>query len=114
MNVLGNSLYYELIAKSILATRLQVSQFNINDVVFVGQNFTDANHIDIAQSVVTGYNGAIWARSQTHWLSVVDMIADTDWMKKEFQVLASQRGRFSSSPSHHESCHSCFFFQRVK
>jgi hypothetical protein len=95
INVLGNSLYYELISKSILAKRLQVSQFNINDVVFIGQNFVDANYIDIAQSAVTGYNGAIWARSQTHWLSVVDMIADSDWMKNDFPILASQRGKCS-------------------
>ena len=91
-NVLGNSMYDELIAKSVLAKRLNISSSNIKDVVVIGQSIKDSNYIDIAQGRVTGYDGAIWARPPAHWRSLVEMIADTDWMQKDFPVEVHFRG----------------------
>lgn len=92
-NVIGNSLYDELIAKSILAKRLRTTPHNIKDVVVIGQSLQENHYIDIAQATVTGYDGAIWARPPTHWRNLVDMVADLDWMQKEFPVLVHSRGR---------------------
>ncbi len=91
LNVLGNSLYDELIAKSLLAKKLRLSSYNIKDVVVIGQSIQESHYIDIAQGRVTGYDGAIWARPPTHWRSLVDMIADVDWMQKEFPLAVHLR-----------------------
>lgn len=94
-NVLGNSMYDELIVKSIIAKRLHLSSANIKDVVLIGQSIKESHYIDIAQGRVTGYDGAIWARPPTHWRNLVEMLADVDWMQKEFPLEVVLRGEFA-------------------
>ncbi len=93
-NVLGNSMYDELISKSVIAKRLKISSYNIKDVIVIGQSVKESHYIDIAQGRITGYDGAIWARPPTHWRNLVEMLADVDWMQKEFPLEVVLRGYY--------------------
>jgi hypothetical protein len=93
-NVIGNSKCDELVAKSILAARLKMTQQNIRNVIVIGQSIHESHYIDIAQARITGYEGAIWATENTNWQSLVEIIADADWMQKDFPMLVTQRENF--------------------
>lgn len=93
-NVIGNSKCDELVAKSILAARLKMTQQNIRNVVVIGQSIHESHYIDIAQARITGYEGAVWATENSNWQSLVEMIADADWMQKDFPMLVTQRENF--------------------
>lgn len=95
-NLIGNSMCEEMIAKSILAQRLNVNPAYIKDVIQVGQSFKNTYYIDISKAKVTNYDGAVWARKGTHWLSLVNMIADKDWIHKDFLALLHERGNLIS------------------
>ena len=94
-NLIGNSMCEELIAKSLLAHRLKVNPAYIKDVILVGQSLQDTYYIDISKAKVTNYDGAVWARKGTHWLSLVNMIADKDWIHKEFVDSVHERGKIT-------------------
>lgn len=82
----------EMIAKSLLAQRLKVNPAYVKDVILVGQSLQDTYYIDISKAKVTNFDGAVWARQGTHWLSLVNMIADKDWIHKEFLASVHERG----------------------
>ena len=82
----------EMLAKAILAHRLQVNPGYIKNVLLVGQSLDNSFFIDISQAKVTDYEGAVWAKTNTHWLSLVKMVADLDWIKKDFLSLLNERG----------------------
>lgn len=90
-NLIGNSMCEEMIAKSILAQRLNVNPAYVKDVILVGQSINDTYYVDISKAKVTNYDGAVWARKGTHWLSLVNMIADKDWIHKDFLASLHQR-----------------------
>ena len=91
-NVLGNSMYDELISKSVIARRLKITSYNIKDVIVIGQSIKESHYIDIAQGRITGYDGSIWAKPPTHWRNLVEMLADVDWMQKDFPLEVVLRG----------------------
>ncbi len=64
----------------------------VKNVIFVGESLEDSYYIDISQAKVTDFDGAVWARKGTHWLSLVNMIADKDWIHKDFPNLINERG----------------------
>lgn len=94
-NLIGNSMCEEMLAKSILAHRLRVNPGFIKNVVLIGQSFDNSFFIDISNAKVTDYDGAVWAKTNSHWLSLVNMIADLDWLKKDFLDLIKERGIYS-------------------
>jgi len=92
-NVIGNSMSEEMIAKSLLAHRLKVNPAYIKDVILVGQSLQNEYYIDISKAKVTNYDGAVWARKGSHWLSLVSMIADKDWIHKDFIFSVHERSK---------------------
>lgn len=87
----------EMLAKSILAQRLKVNPAYLKDVILFGQSISDSYFLDISRAKVTDFDGAVWARKYTHWLSVVNQVADKDWMHKDFLTLLKERGMLSQS-----------------
>lgn len=96
-NLIGNSMCDEMLAKSILAQRLKVNPAYLKDVILFGQSISDSYFLDISRAKVTDFDGAVWARKYTHWLSVVNQVADKDWMHKDFLTLLKERGMLSQS-----------------
>ena len=106
LNMIGNSMYDLMLAKAVIAERLQLNQAFVKNVSIIGQNYeaestnanTNANmfFFDLTNGKVTGFDGAVWARTGTHWLNVVNMIADKEWITKEFLKLTKERGITSS------------------
>ncbi len=90
-NVIGNSMSEEMIAKSLLSHRLKVNPAYVKDVILVGQSLQNAYYIDISKAKVTNFDGAVWARKGTHWLSLVNMVADKDWIHKDFIASVHER-----------------------
>jgi malate/lactate dehydrogenase len=91
-NLMGNSMCDEVVAKGVLANRLKVSPGYISNVIVVGQSLNDAFYVDLSYSKVTDYDGAVWAKTNSHWLNLVSMVADKDWIKKEFLNTMNERG----------------------
>ena len=91
-NLIGNSMCEEMMAKSVMAHRLKINPACVKNVIFIGQSLNDSYYIDISQAKVTDFDGAVWARKGTHWLSLVNMIADKDWIHKEFIQSVHERG----------------------
>jgi hypothetical protein len=91
-NLIGNSLCDEMQAKAILAQRLHVSPAYVKNVFVIGQSLHDSFYVDLMLGQVTDYDGAVWARTNTHWLNLVSMLADKDWIRKEYLNLVHQRG----------------------
>ena len=89
--LMGNSMGDEMVAKAILAHRLKVNPSYIKNVLLIGQNLGESFYIDLSHGQVTDYDGSIWAKKNTHWLNLVAMIADKEWMQKEFAGLACER-----------------------
>ena len=96
-NLIGNSLHDQMRAKAVLARRLKVSPGFIKNVFLIGQSVNDSFYIDLLHGQVTDYDGAVWARVNTHWLSLVSMVADKDWMRKDFLNQLHERGLISFS-----------------
>ena len=92
--LMGNSMCDEMLAKSILANRMHVNPAFLKNVHFYGQSIQDSYFLDLANSQVTDYDGAVWARKYTYWLSVVKMVADKEWMAKEFLTFLHERGNY--------------------
>ncbi len=93
-NLIGNSLCDEMKAKAVLAQRLKVSPAYIKNVFVIGQSVLDSFYIDLVYGEVTDYDGAVWAKVNTHWLNLVNMAADKDWIRKEYLSLLHSRGMF--------------------
>ena len=91
-NLIGNSMCDEMLIKAILAHRLRVNPGYIKNVLIFGQGVENSYFIDISKAKVTDYDGAVWAKTNTHWLSLVNMVADLDWIKKDFLNLLNERG----------------------
>jgi cellobiose-specific phosphotransferase system component IIB len=91
--LIGNSLCDEMLIKAVLASRLKVSAAYIKNSFIIGESIKETGHfIDMSQAKVTDFDGAVWARTGTHWLSVVNMVADKDWIKKDFYTIVKERG----------------------
>lgn len=93
-NLIGNSMCEEMLAKAVLAHRLRVNPGYIKNVLLVGQSLDNSYFIDVSNAKVTDYEGAVWAKTNTHWLSLVNMVADLDWLKKDYLNLLNERGNF--------------------
>jgi hypothetical protein len=96
VNVIGNSWCDVMLAKAVLANRLRINQAFIKNVNLIGQSLDNAFFIDLSYGKVTDYDGAVWAKTGTHWLSLLNMIADKDWVRKEFVNAVQTRGIFIS------------------
>lgn len=92
-NLIGNSMCDEMLAKSILAHRLRVNPGFIKNVFIIGQSVDNSFYIDLSKAQVTDYEGAVWAKTNTHWLDLVKMVADTDWIKRDFLTQIFERGK---------------------
>lgn len=95
-NLIGNSLNDEMELKAILAHRLKVSPAYVKNVFIIGQSTSDSFYVDLLHGQVTDYDGAVWARVNTHWLNLVSMVADKDWIRKELMNLVYERSTISS------------------
>lgn len=84
----------EMIAKCLLSHRLHVNPAFVKDVIMVGQSLQDTFYIDISKAKVSNFDGAVWARNGSHWLPLVNMVADKEWIHKDFIVSLHQRGKF--------------------
>ena len=93
-NLIGNSLYDEMLAKAILAHRLRINPAYVKNVLVIGQSLKDSFYIDLTYGKITDYDGAVWAKTETHWLNLVNMLADKDWIRKEFMNLVHDRGKW--------------------
>jgi hypothetical protein len=91
-NLIGNSMYDELLIKAILAHKLRVNPAFIKNILLIGQSLLDSFYIDLSYGGVTAYDGAVWARTETHSLNVVSTIADKQWIRKEFLNIILNRG----------------------
>ncbi|CAF0941814.1 unnamed protein product [Brachionus calyciflorus] len=89
--LIGNSMCDEMIAKAILAHRLKINPAFIKNVLIMGQSFSDSFYVDLSYSRVTDFDGAVWAKTGTHWLDLINMIADKQWINKEFMNLVLDR-----------------------
>ena len=94
IHLIGNSMCDVMLAKAVIANRLRVNQAYIKNVNFIGQSLKDSFFIDLSYGKITNYDGAVWAKSGTHWLSLLNMIADKDWVRKEFINAIKERGLF--------------------
>jgi hypothetical protein len=95
VNLIGNSLCDEMSAKAILAHRLKINPGFIKNMFVIGQSVQDSFYIDLIHGEVTDYDGAVWAKVNTHWLNLVNMVADRDWIKKEYLTLLHDRGKYT-------------------
>lgn len=93
-NLMGNSMCDEAVAKGVLANRLRVNPSYISNVLVVGQSLSDSFYIDLTYSKVTDYDGAVWAKTNSHWLNLVSMVADRDWIRKDFLNTINERGLY--------------------
>jgi hypothetical protein len=91
-NLIGNSMYDELMIKAILAHKLRVNPAFVKNILIFGQSLLDSFYIDLSYGGVTAYDGAVWARTETHSLNVVSTIADKHWVRKEFLNTVLNRG----------------------
>ncbi len=94
IHLIGNSMCDVMLAKAVIANRLRVNQAYIKNVNLIGQSLNDSFFIDLSYGKITNYDGAVWARSGTHWLSLLNMIADKNWVKKEFIDAIHERGKY--------------------
>lgn len=90
--VIGNSIFDEMSVKAVLGARLNVDPAYIRNVMFVGQNLDASFYVDLAQGEVTNYDGAVWAKTNSYWRNLVHLVADRNWIKKEFIDLIHDRG----------------------
>lgn len=82
----------EMLAKAVLANRLRINPNYVSNVIMIGQSYEDSFYLDLTYGKVTGYDGAVWAQTASHWLNLINMIADKDWINKEFLHLVHNRG----------------------
>ncbi len=94
IHLIGNSMCDVMLAKAVIANRLRVNQAYIKNVNFIGQSLNDSFFIDLSYGKITNYDGAVWAKSGSHWLSLLNMIADKDWVRKEFIKSIKERGKY--------------------
>ena len=92
--LIGNSMCDEMIAKAILAHRLRINPAYVSNVILMGQNFSDSFYIDLTYARVNDFDGAVWAKTGTHWLNLISMVADKQWVNKDFVSLVVNRGNF--------------------
>jgi hypothetical protein len=90
--VIGNSLCDEMLVKSVLSSRLKVDPAHIKNVMLVGQGINASFYVDLTHGEVTDYDGAVWARTNSHWRNLVHLVADRDWIKRDFVNLVHERG----------------------
>ena len=83
-----------MLAKAVLAHRLRINPAYVKNVLVVGQSLKDSFYIDLTYGKITDYDGAVWAKTETHWLNLVNMLADKDWIRKEFMNLVQERGKW--------------------
>ena len=91
-NVIGNSMYDEMLVKATLAHRLRINPAYVKNILLIGQSLKDAFYVDLTYGNVTDYDGAVWARTNTHTLNLVHIVADKDWIRKDFLPLVQERG----------------------
>jgi hypothetical protein len=94
-NLIGNSMCEEMLVKAVLAHRLKINPAYVKNILIIGQSLKDSFYVDLSYGKVTDYDGAVWARTNTHSLNLVNMVADRDWIRKEFLALVQERGNFS-------------------
>lgn len=92
--LIGNSMCDEMIAKAIVAHRLRINPAYVSNVIVMGQNFSDSFYVDLTYARVTDFDGAVWAKTGTHWLNLISMVADKQWINKDFMSLVIDRGIF--------------------
>ena len=90
--LVGNSMYNEMCAKAVLGARLTVNPGFIKNILIIGQNIRDSFYLDLTQGEVTNYDGAVWAKTNSHWRNLVHLVADRDWIKNELLNLINERG----------------------
>ncbi len=88
---MGNGYYDTMRLKSIIASRLRVNQAYIKNVCLVGRGLENACVVDLSGAKVTDYDGAVWARTGTHWLSVPAMVADREWAQQDMMNIVLAR-----------------------
>lgn len=90
--LIGNSMCDEMVVRAILAARLKVDPAEIKNVPFLGQSVDASFYVDLCYGEVTNYDGAVWARTNSHWRNLVHLIADRDWIKRDLINLVHERG----------------------
>jgi hypothetical protein len=91
--LMGNSMYDEMCAKAVLGARLKVNPSYIKNVLVIGQSIRDSFYLDLTQGEVTDYDGAVWAKTNSHWRNLIHLVADRDWIKKELLDKINERGK---------------------
>ena len=89
-NIVALSRTIENSAKAILANRLKVNSAGIVDVIVWG-NVNGTTFLDIRNSKVHGYDGAIYG-PPSFSVSVSEMVHDAKWLDTEFLDLVKKRG----------------------
>ncbi|RNA34195.1 malate dehydrogenase 1B [Brachionus plicatilis] len=89
--LIGNSMCDEMTAKAVLAHRLRINPAYVSNVIVMGQNISDSFYLDLTYARVTDFDGAVWAKTGTHWLNLISMVADKQWINKDFMGLVLDR-----------------------